>query len=54
MPSIAFKELTTKSLLSWKALALTEIKSCLPFRASTAAAWLIEDGLVVDLIEFWL
>ena len=47
MPSIAFKELTTKSLLSWKAKDLIGINSCFPFKASTAAAWLIEDGFVV-------
>ena len=48
IPSIAFKELTTKSLLSWNASDLIGINSCVPFKASTAAAWLIDDGFVVD------
>ena len=48
MPSISFKALTTKSLLSWNESALFLIKSCVPLNASTDAAWLIEEGLVVD------
>ncbi len=40
--------MTTKSLLSLKDFALFLIKSCFPFRASTAAAWLIDDGFEVD------
>ena len=37
MPLILFKLLTTKSLLSLKASALSFIKSWVPFNASTAA-----------------
>ena len=48
IPLILFKLLTTKSLLSLKALDLLLIKLWLPFKASTAAAWLIEDGFDVD------
>jgi hypothetical protein len=33
-----FKLSTTKSLLSLNEFALSEIKSCVPFKASTAAA----------------
>ena len=48
MPSISFKALTTKSLLSWNESALFLIKSCVPLNGSTDAAWLIDEGLVVD------
>ena len=48
MPFILFKLLTTKSLLSLKASDLSWIKSWVPFKASTAAAWLTEEGLEVD------
>ena len=48
MPLILFKLLTTKSLLSLNASDLSWIKSWGPFKASTAAAWLTDEGLDVD------
>ena len=48
MPSISFNAFTTKSLLSLKESAIFFIKSCVPLSASTDAAWLIDEGLVVD------
>ena len=43
-----FKLLTTKSLLSLKAFDLFFMKPWAPFKASTAAAWLIDEGFDVD------
>ena len=48
MPLILFKLLTTKFLLSLNASDLSLIKSWEPFKASTAAAWLTDEGLEVD------
>ena len=50
MPLIPFKLLTTKSLRFLKASDLSCIKFCCPFNASTAAAWLMDDGLEVDWV----
>ena len=48
MPLILFKLLTTKFLLSLNASDLSLIKSWEPFKASTAAAWLTDEGFEVD------
>ena len=45
---MSFKLFTTKSLLCLNELALSLIKPWLPFNASTAAAWLIDEGFEVD------
>ena len=50
-PLMLFRYFTTKSLLSLNDSALVLMKSWVPFNASTAAAWLIEEGFVVD--EEW-
>ena len=50
-----FKLSTTKSLLSLNEFARSEIKSCVPFKASTAAAWLSDDiyeHITYDNFEF--
>jgi hypothetical protein len=48
MPSMAFSISTTRSRRRLNTALLAAMKSCGPFSASTAAHWLIEQGLEVD------